>query len=90
MQPREADSFAALRNDSKKSKGNGNGRSGFPEGMTARKARATATEEADSRGNDSKKSKGNGNGNGRSRFPEGMTARKARATATEEADSRRE
>jgi hypothetical protein len=53
MQPREADSFAALRNDSKKSKGNGNGngngRSRFPEGMAARKARATATEEADSR-----------------------------------------
>ena len=38
----EADSFAALRNDSQKGKGKGKGRSRFPEGMTERKATATA------------------------------------------------
>jgi hypothetical protein len=38
----EAGSSAALRNDSQKNKGKGKGRSRFPEGMTERKARATA------------------------------------------------
>jgi hypothetical protein len=44
----EADSSAALRKDSQKNKGSGKGRSRFPEGMTARKTRATAKAEADS------------------------------------------
>jgi len=53
-------------NDSKKGNGNSKGkrRSRFPEGMTERKATATAKakEEADSLGDDSRRSKGNGKG----------------------------
>jgi hypothetical protein len=58
-----------------------------PCGMTARKARAKAKEEADSRGNDRKK--GKSKGKRRSRFPEGMTERKARAKAKEQRQERR-
>jgi hypothetical protein len=64
-------------------KGEGRDRSGFPSGMTTKKA--TAETEADSlRGIDNQK----GEGKDRSRFPSGMTTKKARAKT--EADSHRE
>jgi len=48
--PFEAEKQIPRGNDRKKSNGKGDYNSRFPEGMTARKATARATEEADSRG----------------------------------------
>ena len=68
--------------------GNGKGKSGFPSGMTDRKAKAKATarQKQIPFGNDRQNGKSKGNGKGKSGFPSGMTDRtataKAKATAT--------